>query len=155
MQKELYRIANALRKAYWRTFKPETFGVKVVLSKQDDPQQILLVRHAYGNRSVWNIPGGGYSPKRESAEVAAAREMKEELALQNLKFLKIGSYTSDAEGKKDVVTIFATPVLVDEVKPRNEVSEARWFSISDPAVTEHQYRITRYAVNLYKETLQK
>src|ERR1700742_4278180 len=80
MRLSLHVRRTAIRVAYvgLRTYsflaRPRVTGVKCVLTHGDD---VLLVRHTYGNRS-WDLPGGTVR-RREAPRDAAEREMHEEL----------------------------------------------------------------------------
>jgi ADP-ribose pyrophosphatase YjhB (NUDIX family) len=81
-----YRIAYRLISAYSLVRRPRARGVKCVLAHGD---RIVLVRHTYGPRRVWNIPGGGLH-RGESTLDAARREMREELGLRDVEFHVLG-----------------------------------------------------------------
>ena len=118
----LYR----LRRRLWRLFRPRTRGVKVMLFS--DAGELLLVRHTYGNKALFLLPGGGVHPF-EKPEVAAAREVKEELncGVEGLTFL--ATYRSTFEGKRDTVHLFRGGVSGGVRADRVEVAEARFFAL--------------------------
>ncbi len=114
-------------KVYWRIFKPKSFGVKVLLTHPAEKSKVLLVRHSYGNTSLWNIPGGGYNPKNESAEKAARREVFEELGVEVLQLSLLGEYLTSIEGKKDTVTMYrGTIESTSTIKTNPEILEIEW-----------------------------
>jgi len=114
-------------KVYWRIVKPKSFGVKVLLTHPTETSKLLLVRHSYGNMSLWNIPGGGYNPKKESAEAAAKREIFEELGVKVLQLQLLGEYLTAREGKQDTVLMFKGTVAdVAAIKTNPEISELEW-----------------------------
>lgn len=99
----LYRLANRARRLYWFIFRPERFGIKVLIKAG---HQILLVKHSYDSR--WNLPGGGFNPKRESPGEAGRREVREELSLDLPNLIALGTYVSNLEYKRDnVYCLFA------------------------------------------------
>jgi ADP-ribose pyrophosphatase YjhB (NUDIX family) len=110
---------------YWFILRPQRFGVKVALVNGDD---ILLVRHSYSGR--WNLPGGGFRPNRESAEEAAAREIKEELGLIVERIVLLGSYDSSVEYKKDTVFCLTAEATLN-IRPSAEIIETAWFPRSN------------------------
>jgi 8-oxo-dGTP diphosphatase len=125
MKRQLYRLAHAVRSVHWRVFRPITHGVKAIVVHDG---RVLLVRHSYGS-PAWSLPGGGYNPKREMPEAAAAREVREELGLEILAPKAIGQYESSAEYKCDrVVTVLATVTSVN-VTLSAELTEAKWFML--------------------------
>lgn len=95
----LYR----LQRLVWRVVRPRTRGVKVMVF--NDAGELLLVRHSYGNRALFMLPGGGIRPFEQPA-VAAVREIREELGcpLEGLALVSIHSATS--EGKRDTVHLY-------------------------------------------------
>ena len=66
--------------------RPHTAGVKVVLRRGDD---VLLVRHTYGRRSEWDLPGG-FLNEDEDPQDAALREIGEELGLRAQRPVALG-----------------------------------------------------------------
>lgn len=118
-------------KIYWRVFQPKSFGVKVLITHPTETSKVLLVRHSYGNTSLWNIPGGGYNPKNESAETAAKREIFEELGVEVIQLSLLGEYLTSKEGKQDTVMMFSGTIeSVDTVKTNPEISELDWVESS-------------------------
>ena len=125
--KFLTPILFPLVRLYWKIFRPETFGVKVIIENNG---KFLLVRNSYGYKR-WTFVGGGID-KGESSEEAGIREVGEEvgLVLKNLK--QIDSIISNQEGKRDNIEIFYSQVnsfelVVDEF----EIEEAGWFKKED------------------------
>lgn len=72
-----YRAGFPVMRVWWFVVRPDTHGVKLVLWRDGE---VLFVRHTYGNRQVWELPGGGRR-RGESAEDAVRREAREELGL--------------------------------------------------------------------------
>src|SRR5438128_2475149 len=75
-------IIDKTLKTYWNLFKPNTYGVKALILHPSDPELCVMIRQSYGDQDRWGLPGGGYRPKRESAEDAVRRECLEELGLE-------------------------------------------------------------------------
>ncbi len=112
---------------YWRVRKPQTFGVKVLLRHPERPNEVLIIRHTYGNRNLWNIPGGGYNPEKESPQQAAVREVREELGVDVVDLVQIGEYQTVGEGKRDTVVMFSGTITdLNMLKPNAEVEEVSW-----------------------------
>lgn len=74
LHRGLYRIADRLRRAWWRLRRPRVHGCRVLAF--DAAGRVLLVRHSYGS-STWAPPGGGLK-RGEDPLRAAARELAEE-----------------------------------------------------------------------------
>ena len=117
---------HRLRRLVWRVLRPHTRGVKVMVFNAAG--ELLLVRHSYGNKALFMLPGGGIRPF-EAPEVAAVREIREELgcALEGLTF--VSTHETQKEGKKDTVHLYraraAGPVRIDGI----EIDEARYFAL--------------------------
>lgn len=120
------RIGHPLRKIYWRIAKPEGFGVKVMAFDGDG--RLLLVRHSYGRSDLWMLPGGAID-KGEEAEAAAARELKEETALDAINLTLFGQYLSNWEGKRDHVALFTCTIDGTLQIDKQEIVEARFFAL--------------------------
>jgi 8-oxo-dGTP diphosphatase len=148
----LIKLVFPLAKIYWRILKPETFGVKAIIVHPEDPRQILLIQHSYDSKKLWNLPGGGYNPKKETAIEAIKRELKEELSITPINLIQLGEYKSDKEGKQDTVTIFLVQIPSDEFHLNYEISQAKWFSIDSLKETPNLARIVLYSIQLYKNT---
>ena len=127
IKKTFYQMVMPLVKLYWRIFKPESYGVKVLIIHPNDKNKVLLVRHSYGNTTLWNIPGGGYNPNKEVVEIAARREVFEELGVVIINLQLLGTYQTSGEGKKDIVTMFkATIENIEDIVPNPEILEIEW-----------------------------
>jgi ADP-ribose pyrophosphatase YjhB (NUDIX family) len=146
----LIRLVFPLAKIYWRILKPKTFGVKAIIIHPEDPRQILLIQHSYDSKKLWNLPGGGYNPKKETATEAIKRELKEELSITPINLIQLGEYKSDKEGKQDTVTIFLVQIPSNKFDLNYEISQAKWFSIDSLKETLNLARLVLYSAQLYK-----
>lgn len=123
-----HRIAGFGLSLYWRVRRPRTIGVRAVVF---DPEgRVALVRHSY--IAGWYLPGGGVE-KRESADAAIRRELREEVALTDVVLEGIvGVFHNLAQGKDDHVIVFAgrtpSPATLAAADPR-EIAEAGWFAL--------------------------
>jgi 8-oxo-dGTP diphosphatase len=109
---------------------PKARGVKCALRAGDG--RVLFVRHGYGNRRQWEIPGGGARPGEALAH-AARREAFEELGADIAQWEQVGVASGDWYGRDQVLTVFAArwpggPVRADPV----EIAAAGWFSLDRP-----------------------
>jgi ADP-ribose pyrophosphatase YjhB (NUDIX family) len=85
---------------WWFVRRPHTQGVKCIIG---DGERVIFVRHTYGNRRTWELPGGGVR-RGEPPEATVRREMREELGLE----------------------------LDDLRLARAEIAEARWAPVTAP-----------------------
>lgn len=121
------RLTGVLLRAWWQIRKPATFGVKVLLMHPGEPDRCLIVRHAYGERARWALPGGGYKPKHESPQQAAAREIHEELGVRiRANPVVLETLTTNLEGKRDTLSILQATAQSGTVTCSPEIAEARW-----------------------------
>jgi 8-oxo-dGTP pyrophosphatase MutT (NUDIX family) len=143
-----YSVLHPLARLYWRLRKPRTYGIKVLLLPADGGDEVLLVQHAYGNRRLWNLPGGGYAPGRETPEQAARREIREELGMALGDLDELGVYQTGAEGKLDTVRIFAARIPRDAATSLDsaELAGAAWFSLPEVFRRDDVARVVRTGV---------
>jgi ADP-ribose pyrophosphatase YjhB (NUDIX family) len=119
-----YRAVYCAMCACWFVVRPRTQGVQLIL-KAD--KSILLVRHSYGHRGEWALPGGGRR-RSEDPVVCARRELKEELGISG-EFLEIGALQLLHDYRHDTVTIFVVTDLSDTPQLDGiEIVRAQWFA---------------------------
>jgi NADH pyrophosphatase NudC (nudix superfamily) len=124
MRRLVINILYPVAKIYWFLFRPKTQGTKCVIKFGDE---ILMVRHTYGNSDTWTFPGGGVK-KGETPEEAVLREINEEVEIKVADIKKVGSFLTTKEYKRDTVYCFSA-----EAQNRSfnigpdEIAEARWF----------------------------
>ena len=150
MKAHLHKIALWLARLYWYVFKPKTSGVKVIV-QNPNTKEILVIRHSYGNQSIWSLPGGSYHPNRESPASAAKREIREELGLKLTELSILGEYKTSAEGKRDSVTIFLSKPNSTKITIGSEIAEYKWIAPQTFVNMKHIYKISKYAMQLLKQ----
>lgn len=123
-----------LVKAYYTFISPETRGVRIILTHQDE---ILFVKNSYGLK--YSFPGGNIN-KNENAEVGAKREAKEELGIniENLIFLGNIIPPLEFEYRENTISIFTSELPNKDVKINNlEIEDFKWLSINNPPSMGH------------------
>lgn len=101
-------------------------GVKCLLTHRG---QVLLVRHTYGARRTWYLPGGA-AHRRESPEQAAARELREELGLEHLQLQVLLTRAMRLERIRVRLTCLHAEVTDPSQvrRDRVEIAEFAWFA---------------------------
>ena len=117
---------HRIRRLVWRVLRPRTRGVKVMVFNQAD--EVLLVRHNYGNTALFMLPGGGIRPL-EAPERAAVREIREELACALAELVFVSVHASTHEGKRDTVHLYRARVAGEVRIDGFEIAEARYFAL--------------------------
>ena len=109
---------------------PDTRGVKCLL--RDGTGRALFVRHHYGNRRQWELPGGGVH-RHEAPCEAARREAWEELGADVTDWEQLALTKGLWQGKHEALAICGGdwpggPVRPDPV----EIAATGWFALEDP-----------------------
>lgn len=122
-----YRTAHGALRVWWVVRRPRTRGVKCLLNHDG---RVLFIRHSYGDRRVWELPGGGVA-RRETPEQAVVREAREELGV-TLAWRPV-AVIEVRDDKTSQLHVFAAnapsaAVTVD----RGEILEARWAAPDTP-----------------------
>jgi 8-oxo-dGTP diphosphatase len=91
-------------------------------------QRLLLTRRARPPYTgTWDLPGG-FLEGDEAAEVGLRRELREELGVrvQGARFL---GFAGDRYGPRGfpILTLVYRATVAGKLRPRDDVSEARWF----------------------------
>jgi 8-oxo-dGTP pyrophosphatase MutT (NUDIX family) len=116
---------------WWFVRRPYTRGVKCIV--RDGSGQALFVRHTYGRRSEWELPGGTHG-RREAPEAAVRREMHEELGVELRDLREVVRVEVTSQFKRTVLHCFEgsiagdAPVRLAEA----EIAEARWAPLDAP-----------------------
>ena len=128
-RRRVFQVGYFALQCWWMIRRPHTSGVKVVLRRD---LEVLLVRHTYGRRSEWDLPGG-FLNEGEDPQDAALREISEELGLRAQRPIALGATLIRQTGRRDMRHGYAAdaddgpdaPGLdVDEA----EIAQARWFA---------------------------
>jgi 8-oxo-dGTP diphosphatase len=120
-----YRMAYRLAQVWWFVVRPDIHGVKGILL---DGDRVLLVRHTYGHRRRWDVPGG-HARSSEPAGEAVRREMREELGI-DIAWEAVGSIGATTDHKVEHVHCFVGRRPAQElVIARGEIADAQWFDL--------------------------
>jgi ADP-ribose pyrophosphatase YjhB (NUDIX family) len=126
-RRRLFRVGYFALQCWWMVRRPHTSGVKVVLRRGDD---VLLVRHTYGRRWEWDLPGG-FINDGEVPQDAVLRELFEEVGLKAQRPVALGAILLRSSGRRDTVHCFAADADGDAVGmdlDEGEIAQARWFA---------------------------
>lgn len=116
---------------------------------------MLLVKNTYGRRDVWHLPGGGFNPDKETVESAAQRELFEELGVENVAWLHLGDYKTEAQGKRDNVAILSCVLTTTTLSLGSEIASAEWVNNDAIGKAYKVYEVTRFALNLDRQSVTK
>jgi 8-oxo-dGTP pyrophosphatase MutT (NUDIX family) len=125
--RRMYRVAwwgLQLRASVWRR---RSSGVKCALTHGGE---VLLVRHTYGRRDTWYLPGGAVR-RSETPLQGAAREMEEELGLRELELREVETFETRLE-RLAVRLTYARAELADPARVRAdpvEIAAVGWFGL--------------------------
>lgn len=124
-RRRVFRVGYFALRGWWHVRRPHTSGVKIVVRRGDE---VLLVRHTYGRRSEWDLPGG-FINDGEAPQDAALRELEEELGVHAQRPVALGTILQRSSGRRDTVHGFAAevdgaPLALDD----GEIAQARWFA---------------------------
>jgi 8-oxo-dGTP pyrophosphatase MutT (NUDIX family) len=122
----LYRVAFRLVQLWSILSRRRGRGVKCVLTHRGE---VVLVRHTYGPRGVWQLPGGAAHRGEDPAQVAA-REMQEELGLRGLRWRELLTTDVRLERVRVNLTCLHAEVPDRVLHPDPvEIAQARWFAL--------------------------
>jgi 8-oxo-dGTP pyrophosphatase MutT (NUDIX family) len=110
-------------RVYWFLAHPEVEGVKCVLTRGE---QVLLVRHTYGDRG-WDLPGG--RARRDEPPVrTATREMHEELGVLIDKWAPLGEVVGTVDHRRDRMQCFQAELRDGRLRiDLGELAAVQWF----------------------------
>ena len=135
-----FRVGYRVLRVWWAVARPEKRGVKCVLTRGD---RILLVRHTYGVRERWELPGGGVK-RREEPRAAATRETREELGVEVADWTPLGDLFERIDRKRDRLWCFSAELGEERTieLDRAEIAAADWFTRDDLPAERAKY-VTR------------
>jgi 8-oxo-dGTP diphosphatase len=143
-------IAAKLVYLYWKLANPKTNGVAALICHPQDTAQCLLVQQTYGDTNAFNLPGGGYSPSKETPQRAILREIKEELnlACDDAPIL-LGEYYTEAQGNRNSVHVFLCKPTTIDITANSEIKAFHWIPMSDLQKNQTTYGIVIFAIERF------
>jgi 8-oxo-dGTP pyrophosphatase MutT (NUDIX family) len=124
----LYRLAWHALQVRTRLAPGWGRGVTCLLTQGS---RVLLVRHTYGQRGTWYLPGGAMR-RREAPAQTAAREMREELGLRDLVWHELGARDMRLAGVSGRRNCLHAELADPTVHPDPvEIAQAGWFELSE------------------------
>lgn len=127
----------------YRYPRPSVTVDNLIFCVEEEQVKLLLIQR--GNnpfRGAWALPGG-FVDKDEGLDAAAARELKEETALDNVSFAQVGSYGDPGRDPRgDTVTVAYVAFLLSSkgTKAGDDAKEAAFFPFGElpPLAFDHK-----------------
>ena len=113
--------------------RPAVTADCVVITKEKEPQVLLIQRGNEPFKGCWAFPGG-FMNMDETTEQCAIRELEEETGLKVTEIKQIGAYSRvdrDPRGRTITVAYLAIIDKVENVKGLDDAAKAQWFPLSD------------------------
>ena len=122
-----------MRRQWWAWHKPNMRGCAIVV--RNSAGEVLLVRHSYRKRDEWHVPTGGVR-SGEEPELAARRELLEEVSVIPDALVAVHVETIDLHGASNRVTVFAATISEEPRADGREIVELGFFAADAlPAMT--------------------
>jgi ADP-ribose pyrophosphatase YjhB (NUDIX family) len=139
-----YRAGYQALRPWWFVTRPRTRGMKAVVRCGEE---VLLVRHTYARRGLWDLPGG-FVRSDEEAETTVRRELLEELGVESGTVTPIALAPTRFDHKREVIHVFAVDVAPGcAVTPSDAEIEsvcwARHDALPEPATTFTRRMVAR------------
>ena len=132
--------------------RPAVTADCVVITKENEPQVLLIQRGNEPFKGCWAFPGG-FMNMDETTEQCAVRELEEETGLKVTEIKQIGAYSRvdrDPRGRTITVAYLAIIDKVENVKGLDDAAKAQWFPLSDlPKLAFDHEKIMKDAKRLF------
>lgn len=112
--------------------RPSVTADCVVITKESDPQVLIIQRGGEPFKGYWAFPGG-FMEMDETTEQCAIRELEEETGLRITEVKQIGAYSKvdrDPRGRTITVAYLARIDVPIDVKGLDDAANAQWFPLS-------------------------
>jgi len=134
--------------------RPAVTADCVVMTRESEPQVLLIQRGIEPFKGCWAFPGG-FMNMDETTEQCAIRELKEETGLHVSELHQIGAYSKvdrDPRGRTVTVAYLAIVDAPVTVTGQDDAAKAEWFPIDalPPLAFDHE-DIMRDAIRKFKE----
>jgi len=136
LHRRLLRAAELVRRRWWAWRRPRLRGCAVVA--RNEAGLVLMVRHSYRKREEWHVPTGGVR-KGEAPELAARRELAEEVGVTAHSLAAVHVEEIDLHGARNTVTVFAASIYETPRPDGREIAELAFFAHDDLPPTTPQW----------------
>lgn len=140
----------------YRYPRPAVTADCVVITREFEPQVLLIQRGADPYKGCWAFPGG-FMNMDETTEECAIRELEEETGLKVTTIHQIGAYSKvDRDPRGRTITV-AYLAIIDEpvaVSGQDDAAKAEWFPLfALPELAFDHADIMKDAIKLFMENL--
>ncbi len=133
--------------------RPAVTADCIVITREKDPQILLIERGDEPFKGCWAFPGG-FLNMEETTEQCAIRELKEETGLSVNNITQIGAYSKvnrDPRGRTITVAYLSIIDKTEEVNGNDDAAQAKWFLLSTlPKLAFDHTDILKDALEVYK-----
>ncbi len=132
--------------------RPAVTADCVVITREKEPQILLIERGDEPFKGCWAFPGG-FLNMDETTEQCAIRELNEETGLSNKDITQIGAYYKvdrDQRGRTITVAYLSIIDKAEKVNGNDDAAQAKWFSLSTlPQLAFDHSDILKDALEVY------
>jgi 8-oxo-dGTP diphosphatase len=136
--------------------RPAVTADCVVVTREKEPQVLLIQRGNPPFKGCWAFPGG-FMNMDETTEQCAIRELQEETGLVLKECHQIGTYsgvTRDPRGRTITTAFLFIVNAPAEVKGQDDATNAQWFPITEiPHLAFDHYDIFKDSLKVYARNI--